>query len=98
MSDAVGKHRADNEIRMTNNAAAAYDVDTVSLMREVVGDAWERLSAREQDITTRSLLADRVLRVAAAGGQNRSVPAVRPSSNRRRLGSPERLSVLKLRG
>jgi hypothetical protein len=44
-----------------------FDRQTVALMREVLEDAWEGLSARQKAETPRSALAERILLAAADG-------------------------------
>jgi hypothetical protein len=44
-----------------------FDPGTLSLLRTTLDRAWASLPARQQLVTSRSLLAERILRAAARG-------------------------------
>lgn len=48
-----------------------FDLTTVALLREALDDAWACLSAKKQGEATKSLLAERILKVAATGERDR---------------------------
>jgi hypothetical protein len=50
--------------------ANAYDTQTVALLSSVIDNVWNSLSIGDQERITKSLLAQRVLVVAAAGERN----------------------------
>jgi hypothetical protein len=52
---------------MDANEAAYFDLKTVALLREAVEDAWVRLRPEQRETTSRSLLAERILKAAAKG-------------------------------
>ena len=47
-----------------------FDLKTVSLMRETVDDVWVCLRPQERETTSRSVLAEAVLALAAQGERN----------------------------
>lgn len=49
------------------NKAAYFDLDTIALLREVLEEAWARVPHRDRETIARSLLAERILKVAALG-------------------------------
>ncbi len=49
---------------------AYFDLKTVSLMREALDDAWACLRPHERATTSRSLLAEAILALAAQGERN----------------------------
>ncbi len=44
-----------------------FDLDTVLLLREALDDAWARLRPEQRATTSRTLLAERILKSAAKG-------------------------------
>ena len=44
-----------------------FDLETVALLREALEDAWARVSLRDRRTVARSLLGERILKVAAKG-------------------------------
>jgi hypothetical protein len=57
---------------MSKNGPVSFDLETVSLLREALEDAWGRLSHKEQAKTTKSFLGERILKAAAAGERSRN--------------------------
>ncbi len=49
---------------------AYFDLKTVSLMREVLEDAWTCLRPQEREAVSRTLLAEAILASAAEGERN----------------------------
>jgi hypothetical protein len=56
---------------MDGNQPAYFDIETVSVLREILEDAWASLPPEQQATMSKSLLAERILRAAAAGERNR---------------------------
>jgi hypothetical protein len=48
-----------------------FDLDTVALLREALEDAWACLPLRQRATTSRSLLAEAILKSAAKGERDR---------------------------
>jgi hypothetical protein len=44
-----------------------FDPDTVALLRTALDRAWDSLPASQQAVTSRSILAERILKAAAEG-------------------------------
>ncbi|MEJ2377545.1 MAG: hypothetical protein P8Y71_19845 [Pseudolabrys sp.] len=44
-----------------------FDIDTVLLLRETLEDAWASLPPQQRAATSKTLLAERILKSAAAG-------------------------------
>jgi hypothetical protein len=44
-----------------------FDPETVALLRTTLDRAWESLPASQQAVTSRSILAERILKAAAQG-------------------------------
>jgi hypothetical protein len=44
-----------------------FDLETVALLREILVDAWACLQPEQRATTSRSLLAERILKAAAQG-------------------------------
>jgi hypothetical protein len=44
-----------------------FDLDTVLLLRETLEDAWDRLPPEQRATMSKTLLAERILKSAAAG-------------------------------
>jgi hypothetical protein len=57
---------------MSSAAHTSFDLQTVALLREVLDDAWATLSYKERVGSTKSLLAERVLKAAAQGERDRA--------------------------
>jgi len=57
---------------MSSAAHTSFDLQTVALLREVLDDAWATLSYKERVDSTKSLLAERVLKAAAQGERDRA--------------------------
>jgi hypothetical protein len=49
-----------------------FDPDTVALLRTTLDRAWASLSPRQQAVTSRSVLAERILKAAARGERDRA--------------------------
>ncbi len=47
-----------------------FDLDTVLLLREILDDAWACLRPEQRATTSRTLLAEGILKSAAAGERN----------------------------
>ena len=48
----------------------AFSPETLKLLQSVLDDAWESLTPEERGQTTKSLVASRILEVAATGERN----------------------------
>jgi hypothetical protein len=48
-----------------------FDTETVSILKEILEYSWAGLRPEQQATMTRSLLASRILKAAAAGERNR---------------------------
>ena len=56
---------------MNGNQPAYFDIETVSVLREILDDAWASLGPEQQGTMSKSVLAERILKSAAAGERNR---------------------------
>ena len=56
---------------MAINEPVPIDLKTVNVLREVLEDAWYSLSAEQQVKTSKTVLAERILRSAAKGERDR---------------------------
>jgi hypothetical protein len=56
---------------MDSKEPAYFDVETVAFLRETLEDAWACLPPEQQADTSRSLLAERILKAAAEGERDR---------------------------
>jgi len=56
---------------MADHAPAPFDLNTVALLREVLDEAWALVAIKERIGTTKSLLAERILKAAASGERDR---------------------------
>ena len=56
---------------MVANAPMHFDSETVTVMREVLDDAWESLSPEMQVLLPKTTMAERILKSAAKGERNR---------------------------
>ncbi|HEY2757282.1 MAG TPA: hypothetical protein VGJ01_16265 [Pseudolabrys sp.] len=56
---------------MDGTHPAYFDIETVSVLREILDDAWACLSPEQQEKVSRSLLAERILKAAAQGERDR---------------------------
>jgi hypothetical protein len=56
---------------MADHAPASFDLNTVALLREVLDEAWALVAIKERIGTTKSLLAERILKAAASGERDR---------------------------
>jgi hypothetical protein len=66
---------------------AYFDLKTVSLMRETPDDAWAYLHPQERETTSRTVLAEAILALAAQGERNPNRlldAALTAASNRRK--------------
>ena len=52
---------------MAINAPVPLDLKTVSILKEVLEDAWYSLSAEQQAMMSKTVLAERILMSAAKG-------------------------------
>jgi hypothetical protein len=55
---------------MPHKKAACFDTETVSLLRETLEDAWASLRPEQRAITSQSILAEGILKLAAEGERN----------------------------
>jgi hypothetical protein len=60
-----------NEAVMEQARPVYFDLETVALLREVLEDAWASLRSEEKAAISRSILAERILKSAAAGERDR---------------------------
>ena len=56
---------------MTGKEPMYFDLKTVSLMREVLDDAWACLRVHQRAETSRTILAEAILKLAAQGERDR---------------------------
>jgi hypothetical protein len=56
---------------MSDNQPVQFDLETVHFLRETLDDAWACLRPEQQEATTRSALAERILKTAAKGERNK---------------------------
>jgi hypothetical protein len=56
---------------MHDRQPAYFDIETVSVLREIFEDAWASLRPEQQATISKSLIAERILKAAAAGERNR---------------------------
>lgn len=52
---------------MDNNEPVYFDLTTVALLRETLDDAWACLPPQQRATTSKTLLAERILKAAADG-------------------------------
>lgn len=52
---------------MDNNEPVYFDLATVALLRETLDDAWACLPPQQRATTSKTLLAERILKAAADG-------------------------------
>jgi hypothetical protein len=52
---------------MSVRESGSFDSETVTVLRSVLDDAWETLSPEHRAGTSKSVLAERILRLAAQG-------------------------------
>ena len=55
---------------MPRKKAAYFDAETVSLLRATLDDAWGSLRPEQRAITSQSILAEGMLKLAAEGERN----------------------------
>jgi hypothetical protein len=55
---------------MLGKQRMSFDPETISLLRKTLDDAWERLRPEQRAMTSRTLLAERILKSAAKGERN----------------------------
>ena len=58
------------KIVMHHKEAALFDPETVALLRATLDDAWSRLRAEQRATISQSILAERILKLAAEGERN----------------------------
>ncbi len=56
---------------MSDTQPVHFDLDTVLFLRETLDDAWACLRPEQRAVTTRSELAERILKTAAKGERNK---------------------------
>ncbi len=56
---------------MQNLTATRFDPETIALLKAALEEAWKLLAPDEQAKTAKSLLAERILKQAAAGERER---------------------------
>ncbi len=52
---------------MEHKSPMYFDLETVAILRETLDNAWARLRPVQRAITSRSLIAERILKAAAQG-------------------------------
>jgi hypothetical protein len=57
---------------MAAKAPIHFDPETVTTMRQVLDDAWRTLSPEMQALTSKTVLAERILKLAAKGERDRA--------------------------
>jgi hypothetical protein len=73
----VAEHSANQQLQkmrgelMDAKKPAYFDLETVALLKEIVEDAWASLRPWQRATMSRSLLAERILKVAAQGERDR---------------------------
>jgi hypothetical protein len=55
---------------MHRKQAAHFDSETIFLLRSVLTDAWSRLRMEEREAISQSIMAERILKLAAEGERN----------------------------
>jgi len=55
---------------MVGKQSTSFDPETLSLLRQTLDDAWERLTPEQRALTSKTLLAERILKSAAKGERN----------------------------
>jgi len=55
---------------MLGRQRMSFDPETVSLLRKTLDDAWDQLGPERRAMTSRTLLAERILKSAAKGERN----------------------------
>jgi hypothetical protein len=58
------------KVVMPRKKAASFDTETVSLLRATLDDAWASLRPEQRAITSQSILAEGILKLAAEGERN----------------------------
>ena len=56
---------------MVGKEPGCFDPETISALREILDEAWNRLPPERQATTLKTTLAERLLRTAAEGERNR---------------------------
>jgi len=56
---------------MVGKEPVYFDPETISALRDILDEAWNRLPPERQVTTLKSTLADRLLKTAAEGERNR---------------------------
>jgi hypothetical protein len=56
---------------MDGKEPSYFDIETVSVLKEILEDAWDCVRPEQRINMTRSLLAERILKAAAAGERDR---------------------------
>lgn len=56
---------------MDDRQPAYFDLETIGLLRDTLDDAWASLRPAQRATTSRSLLAERILKSAAQGERDR---------------------------
>jgi len=55
---------------MVGRQSTSFDPETISLLRQALDDAWERLTPEQKALTSKTLLAERILKSASKGERN----------------------------
>jgi len=55
---------------MVEKQRTPFELETLSLLRQTLDDAWESLTPVQRAMTSRTLLAERILKSAAKGERN----------------------------
>jgi hypothetical protein len=75
-----------------NLAGASFDPETIAVLRAALDDAWAALSPDQQAYISRSVLAERILRLAAQGERDptrlcsRALLGIIPDPNKEDVG------------
>jgi hypothetical protein len=56
---------------MAGKTPVSFDRETVTVLREILDDAWARLRPAQQATTLKTTLAERILKSAAQGERDR---------------------------
>jgi len=58
-------------VRMVGKEPVCFDPETISALKEILDEAWNRLPAERQATMLKTTLAERLLKTAAEGERNR---------------------------
>ncbi len=66
----ISRSRQARKTVMHRKEAAHFDPETVTLLRATLDDAWSCLRAEQRATISQSILAERILKLAAEGERN----------------------------